>query len=89
MMLKVSVLFSLDESVFFFYDSLSGRLVQPGGQVCRFGEGAGTEADAAGGLSAGGHQSHDPAPWGLQRLHTGREQHTLHTKSFLTQSLKF
>lgn len=56
--------------------STTGRLVQPGGEVRRFGEGAIAAADAAGGLSAGSHQSHDPAPRGLQCLHTGCEQHT-------------
>ncbi len=58
--------------------SSAGRLVQPGGEVCRFGEGARASADAAGGLSAGSHQPHDPAPRGLQRLHTGRKEH-IHT----------
>lgn len=54
--------------------SSAGRLLQPGGEVCRFREGAGAQADAAGGISAGSHQSHDPPPRGLQRLHTGGEK---------------
>lgn len=72
--------------MFFYNTPLTGRFVQPGGQVCRFGEGKGTQADAAGGLPAGRHQSNDPAPRGLQRLHTGREQDTLHTKPLETLS---
>lgn len=54
----------------------AGRLVQPGGEVRRFGERAIAAADAAGGLSAGSHQPHDPAPRGLQCLHTGCEERT-------------
>lgn len=56
--------------------STTGRLVQPGGEVRRFGERAIAAADAAGGLSARRHQSHDPAPRGLQCLHAGCEEHT-------------
>lgn len=56
--------------------STAGRLVQPGGEVRRFGERAIAAADAAGGLSAGRDQPHDPAPGGLQRLHAGCEEHT-------------
>lgn len=63
----------------------AGCLIKPGGEVCRFGEGAGASADAAGGFSAGSHQSHDPASRGLQCLHAGSEEdthtHTL-TRSF-------
>ena len=62
----------------------AGRLVQPGGEVRRFGEGAIAAADAAGGLPARSHQSHDPAPRGLQRLHTGCERRTNTTHSMTT-----
>lgn len=50
---------------------LTGSVIQPGGEVCWHGEGAGAEEDAAGGLPAWHLQPHDPQLPCLQCLHTG------------------
>lgn len=52
----------------------TGGVVQSGGEICRHGEGAGTEEDAAGGIAAGHLQPHDPQLPRLQCLHTGGQR---------------
>lgn len=52
----------------------TGSVFQPGGEICRHGEGAGFEEDAAGGLPARHLQPHDPQLPRLQRLHAGGQR---------------
>ncbi|KAK2543465.1 hypothetical protein Q9966_002850 [Columba livia] len=50
-----------------------GRVLQPGGEVCGHGEGAGAAAHAAGRQPAGHVQPHRPPVRGLQCLHAGAD----------------
>lgn len=52
----------------------TGSVIQPGGEICRHREGAGSQEDAAGGLPTRHLQPHDPQLPCLQCLHTGGQR---------------